>query len=384
MRKKYWLRVFGFVAISAFALPAIAQHAQATTGAAANRSSAEETKKTADSELHSAPTDLRENSYDSGYLHDDHRVFVPLLIEYEPQLEPLSTALAQVLAVRLDKFGVEVTTCVFGDPSAATDEFEWNITLRRISERHLIISIDSTDEQRSVSEVRTVSHNPNVEQLAWTMGLVVEEMVTPYLQSSAELPALGAGLAILEPKEVAGTKKTAPVKRVNYPRFYGLGLGLMASGIWSIDEILTGPKLSVKGIFSKRTVAMFTMGWQGSANYGARTVTGSMSQIPIELYFGNIFFQQRVLKIVGWAGFSLGFAVYKSHSLNSTRTDMTFQPGGNLLIELVAVLVSPLEFFLQGGCNFPFVRDVLVNNGTEVYSHVWVVPTITLGLQLGF
>lgn len=321
---------------------------------------------------------------EKSFSKDPNGLFVPMLIEYESDLAQLSKALAEVLEIRLGRHGVELSRRAFSAEEAKGTTYQWNVTLRRISERHLIVTIDSTDEQKSVSEVRTVSYQPEIAQLAWTMALVVEETVIPYLQIQGELPALGAGLAIIEPKEVGGTKMKMPAKSKPYPGFYSVGVGLTASGIWSVDEILTGPKFTLKGIFSPRTVAMLAVGWQGSAHFGEGNVSGSLSQIPIELYAGNIFFKKRVLKIIGWVGLSLGFSVYKSQSLNASRTDMTFQPGGNLLLEVVARIATPLEFFLQGGCNFPFVRDIIVNNGREIYSHVWVMPTLTVGLQLEF
>ena len=313
-----------------------------------------------------------------------HTAFVSLMLEYEPDLKEVAVALADVLTIRLGKYGVELTERAMNDKSAVANAV-WLVTLRRISERHLIVTIDSTDERLHVSEVRTVSWQSEVEQLAWTMALVVEETVTPYLENQGELPALGAGLAILEPQEVAGTKKRNVITRPRYPRFHAIGAGFSVGGIWNINEIISGPRLLLKGMFSRRTVALFSMGWMGSANYGRYAITGTLSQIPIELYVGNIFFQQSIVKIVGWAGFSLGFAVYKSDHVNAAaRKDLTFQPGGNFLLEVNVHIVSPLELFLQGGCNLPFVHDVLVNNGTEIYTQVWIMPVINVGFQLAF
>ncbi|MBN2718764.1 MAG: hypothetical protein JXX14_23155 [Deltaproteobacteria bacterium] len=313
-----------------------------------------------------------------------HAAFVLMLIEYEPDLQAASHALAEVLTIRLGKYGVEVYERAMTDKSPVGNTV-WLVTLRRISERHLIVTIDSADERLSLSEVRTVSWQPEIEQLAWTMALVVEETVTPYLENQGELPALGAGLAILEPQEVAGTKKRNAIDRPSYPRFYAVGAGLSLAAIWNISEIISGPRFFLKGMFSRRTVALFSMGWLGSASYGRYSITGSLSQIPIELYVGNIFFHQQVFKLVGWVGFSLGFAVYKSDHVDAPgRKDLTFQPGGNFLLEATVRIVSPLGFFLQGGCSVPFVRDVLVNNNVEIYTQVWVMPVINLGFQLAF
>ncbi|MBN2527242.1 MAG: hypothetical protein JXR76_12680 [Deltaproteobacteria bacterium] len=332
--------------------------------------------------LFAVPVSSREEEQSSN--SSSHSVFVAMLIEHEPNLQEVGEALASVLKVRLGKYGVEITKRPIMAKSDPSIKFAWVVTLRRISERHLIVTIDSADDSKSVSEVRTVSWQAETEQLAWTMALVVEETVTPYLESEGELPALGAGLAILEPEEVGGTKKKSKSRNVTYPRFFSLGMGLAVASVWSVNEVLTGPRLSIKGIFSRNTVAAFSLGWQGSAHYSAEKVSGTFSQIPIELYVGHVFLRQRVFRLVGWVGFSLGFAVYKSQRLESPRTDMTFQPGGNLMLEMDVRIVSLLEFFLQGGCNFPFVRDVLVNNGVEVYSHVWVMPVAIVGLQLVF
>ena len=309
---------------------------------------------------------------------------VLMLIEYEPALQAVSQALNDVLAIRLGKYGVELSMRTLSERKTASGEYVWVVTLRRISERHLIITIDSTDPQRSISEVRTVSWQSETEQLAWTMALVVEETVTPYLEIQGELPALGAGLAILEPQEVGGTKKRSAVIRSTFPRFYAIGIGLTAAGIWTVEEVVSGPKVFIKGIFSHRTVALFALGWLGSANYGAHQITGTMSLIPIELYVGNIFVRQRIFKLIGWAGVALGFAVYKSQYQDISRLEMTFQPGANFLLEMTARVISSLNFFLQGGCNFPFVRDVLVNNKVEIYKHVWIMPMFSTGLQLTF
>jgi hypothetical protein len=313
-----------------------------------------------------------------------HSAMVSMLIEYEPALQEVSAALNEVLSIRLGKYGVELSARALNEKKSATAEYVWVVTLRRISERHLIVTIDSTEPERSISEVRTVSWQRETEQLAWTMALVVEETVTPYLEIQGELPALGAGLAIIEPEEVGGTKKRTAVIRSSYPRFYALGIGLAAAGIWTVEEVISGPKVFVKGIFSHRTVALFALGWLGSASYGAANITGTLSLIPIELYVGNIFVYQKVFKIIGWAGVSLGFAVYKSQYQDISRLEMTFQPGGNLLVEMTARIISSLNFFLHLGCSFPFVRDVLVNNDVQIYKHVWIMPMFSTGLQLVF
>ena len=310
--------------------------------------------------------------------------FVSMLIEYEPELQEAGAALSEVLKIRLGKYGVEVSERAINDKTAVANPVWW-VTLRRISERHLIVSVDSEIEHHTVSEVRTVSWQPEIEQLAWTMALVVEETVTPYLENQGELPALGAGLAILEPKEVGGTKKREIVERPTYPRLYAIGAGLSVGGVWNVNEIISGPRLFIKGMFSRKTVALFSTGWLGSANFRAASITGALSQIPIELYVGNIFFRRHVVKIVGWIGFSLGFSVYKTeHPESASRKDMTFQPGGNFVLEITVQIVSPLEFFLQGGCNFPFVYDKLESNGREVYIQVWVMPVGNIGFQLAF
>lgn len=330
------------------------------------------------------PSNVWANTNHSSAGMQGNDVFVSMLIEYEADLVDVSDAVEQALSVRLARFGVEIDKRSFLGKSTSAQKYHWNVTLRRISERHLIVTIDSTDKQRSASEVRTVSNNPEVESLAWTIALVVEETVTPYLQTEGELPALGTGLAILEPREVGGTKAIRVIHKTTYPRFQSLGLGLTVSSIWSINEIIMGPKIFLMGRFSRRTIAAFAFGWAGSAQFGDGEVSGAMSQIPIELYFGTIFLKKRRLRIVGWAGVSLGFSIYKTQSHGSSRTDMTFQPGANLLLELASSVAKPLEVFLQGGANFPFVRDILVNNTVEVYSHVWVMPILTLGLRLRF
>ena len=291
-----------------------------------------------------------------------------------------------MLDVRLARFSAITSARELGSSGSpgANDGFDWSVTLRTVSEKHLILTVDSVGGM-GVQEVRTVAAGREPEETAWTIGLVVEEAIVPFLENNGEMPALGAGLAIIEPEVIGGTRQKADgEKRRAYPRLKGIGLELTLSGIWSINEILVGPHLSLKGIFSARAMASFGIGWAGSADFSRDNIDGSMSRIPIELLFGYLMVDSRHFELAGWTGFSLGFAVYRTQDEDTSRTDMTFQPGFDIYGELVVKIVSPWAVSLRGGCNFPFVRDVLVNRGMEVYKHEWVVPVIALGTQLIF
>jgi hypothetical protein len=330
---------------------------------------------------------------------NDAKKQLKVLIVYEPAIKSLGLALEEVLKLRLARYhviletkqseteldNVDSNTAILPDASSENENYcFWEVHLRKLSAKKVLLAMDYEGTGRGYDEVQKVVFENNIEDTAWTLGLIIEETVSPYLTDPGNMAALGAGLAIIEPDVVGGTKKKDIIPQKQYPSLKDISLALNLSGIWSIDQILVGPKFILEGAFSKRTLASFSAGWSGTADFGKKNISGTMSQIPMELLFGFVFWDSFLLDVVGWAGFSLGFSVYHTHDGNSNRLDMTFQPAGDLYLQLVVKVYHPWALFIQGGANFPFVKDVLVNNGDKIYTHVWIMPVINLGIQLRF
>jgi len=318
-----------------------------------------------------------------------------LHIIYTSDVEAEGTALFDVLALRLARYPVVITSSLSEsatpvqsdtgrvDPASGSRRY-WIVYLSMYSAQELLIALDYRGHEGGDDEVRRITRSPDVEDTAWTLGLVVEETLAPYLNGDEDLAALGAGLAIIEPEAVGGSKVKKSDNTRNYPRMRDLSLFLNLTGMWGIDDILAGPSFAIAGELSKRSLASLALGWSGTGNYRKNSVEGTMNLVPIELHFGYLFLMSPHFEIVGWTGIFMGFGIYRNRSGDESRTDVTFQPALDLFLHLVGRITRSWSIVFGGGARFPFVRDLLRNNGEEIYHSDWFVPVIHLGLQLRF
>ncbi|MBN2802033.1 MAG: hypothetical protein JXR91_02945 [Deltaproteobacteria bacterium] len=329
-------------------------------------------------------TDKKQSIEDEDDTYSTNQKNQFLLVEYEEPLKEIADEVKNILNVRLSKYNIiSKTRQISDEPSHISQTpYQWHVTIISVSEKYIIVTVDNSGEEKA-QEVRTVEKDTNIKQTAWAVALVSEEIIAMY-NKDGDLPALGAGLALIEPDIIAGTKDKPLEIKTKYPQFKAAGLSLSLSGIWSINQIIAGSTVIVKGLFSKHLLAAISLGWEGNAHFSKNNISGTMSLFPINLLLGALFLNQKHLDIAGWSGFSMGFAIFKTSDGHATRTDMTFMPEFHLSLEIVAKISEPWAISVQGGVRVPLVRDILTNHGYEIYNQVWIIPFISIGPQLYF
>jgi hypothetical protein len=155
-----------------------------------------------------------------------------------------------------------------------------------------------------------------------------------------------------------------------------------------MGDFLFGPRIGLEGLLGPRLVGSISLGWVGTGNFDTRTagVKGSVSEVPLELDFGFLALSLKPIEIVIKSGVSAGFSIYQttSSTTGSRRTDTFFDPIVEVQLEFTVVIYGPVAGCINGGVGFPIVRDILENNGTEVYRQDWIVPLVGVGLKLLF
>ncbi|MCK9461094.1 MAG: hypothetical protein M0R80_15785 [Proteobacteria bacterium] len=314
-----------------------------------------------------------------------------IVIEYEEPVAREAARLADTLRIRLSSFGVRVVAEQVGErttaPSPGNAELFWVVHLRRLSSELLLVAIDSLGGAGAEDVVREVARGETDESTIWTISLMVEEAVLPYFEKEEDWPAVGAGLAIIEPPAVGGVAKPeAPLEQV-FPKLHLLGLGVVVVGLVATGDFAVGPVLTVEGRFAPRFLAAFSIGWSGFAEYSEGIVSGRAQYIPMQIRLGYGMYVSRAVELSAWTGLSMGFAVYGSEADNgggSPRTDVLFEPGVLAALRLSFTVYGPFACYLRGGATIFFVRDVLENRGTTIYEAGWVAPDVEVGVQLKF
>jgi hypothetical protein len=268
----------------------------------------------------------------------------------------------------------------------------WIIHLKRLSDDQMLVAVDHLGSQSDEDLIREVPRGPDASATAWTVALLIENALMPYLEAREDLKPLGAGLAIIEPQVVGGVKKSDEAEKTLYPQLRSLGLGLAIHYLGAASngkgDFLFGPRIGVEGFLGPRFVGSISAGWVGTGSFDDRTAAakGTVSQVPLELLFGFLAVRHPQVGLVINGGVSVGFSIYRTSSsiIDSRRSDTFFDPVVEVQLELTVVIYGPIAGFVYGGLGFPIVRDILENNGDPVYRQDWIVPLVGIGLKLLF
>jgi hypothetical protein len=337
-----------------------------------------------------------------------------LRLEYDPELAREAALLGETLRLRLCKHGVNVFMDAAGadtggdSPPAAEPAntnpgkvcnapdrppgkpLWWVVGLKPVLTNRILVAVDHLGQQSEDDRLRDVARSEAVVETVWTLSLVIEEAVLPYLNTDRDLPPVGVGLAVSEPREVGGVKKSEQSAETPLPklRSVGAGLGLYYAGTITdtVDDLLLGPLINIEGLLAPRVIVSFSIGWVGNArfNHAATQVKGSISYVPVNILFGYVMFANKYADISVLGGVSTGFSIIKTSSpvSDSRRTDFYFDPWLEAGFNAAIFAYGPLAIYLRVGVAFPIIRDVLENGGTEVYRQDWIMPFGGVGVQL--
>jgi hypothetical protein len=323
-----------------------------------------------------------------------------VVIEYEETVAREAAKLADALGIRLSPLGVQVVAEAYGERSAsppaeepagpddgAEPRLRWIVHLRRLSPNLLLVAVDNLIGTGSDDVVREVARGETDETTVWTISLMIEEIVAPYFDEGKDRPAVGVGLAIIEPPAVGGVAKTDAPQEAQFPKLHLLGLGVVVTGIVTVGEFAVGPIVAIEGMFVPRFLASFCAGWTGFVEYASGDVRGRAQYVPMEIGLGYRMYGGRAVEFSVWTGLEMGFAVYRTEARDGgdpPRTDVLFEPGVIAALRLSFTVYKPLALYLLGGVTVSFVRDALENRGATVYEAGWVAPDVEIGVHLKF
>ena len=332
-----------------------------------------------------------------------------LAIEFDEDLALEVQRLVEILELRLCKKGVRVIVkspahSGRDNPSSpnptsnpcgeAKDDklgsLWWVTHLRSISPNKILVAVDHLGADSDDDLIKEVQRAEDRNATVWTLALIIEEAISPYLESGSELVPVGVGLAIIEPPQVAGIKKSDASKNVKYPTFrcVSLVLAMYYAGATSdsVDNVLFGPSIGVQGLLGPRFAALFNVSWVGTAKFDHSNgmIKGAVSYVPIELLFGYVILRNKIVDLSVFSGFSIGFSIIQTSSqdLQLQRTDLYFDPWVKARLDATIFAYGPLAIYINLGVVFPIIKDVLKNDDVEVYHQDWIMPEMGIGLQL--
>lgn len=328
-----------------------------------------------------------------------------LFLKYDSTLNEEALLLADTLRRRLCNQGVTVVSesqQLDNNPLSESEFSEkttcdikkvaqwWVAHLKILNTSYVLLAVDHLGSESNDDLIREIPKGPDSDATAWTLALMIEEAILPYTEESRDRGPVGAGLAIIEPQEVAGEKRQVSRSVSPYPLLQSLWIGLtmyylgLTSGY--IEGLLIGPAAGINGLLGPRFLASLSTGWMGSGRFEddfSRT-KGTVSYIPINIIFGYIVLRRNILNLSILAGISAGFALYQSQSAGaeSQRTFVFFDPQLQGGLDFSFQLFGPLAFYINSFFSFPVRIDVLQNNGHTVYKQDWIIPVVGGGLRL--
>ena len=315
-----------------------------------------------------------------------------LIIEYEPALADEASSLVNILNVRMAKYDLVVRLDVKNDfPNAPRRDIQdslhqwlWIVHLRKLSGELMLVAVDNLAGISEDDVVREIHKGENAEDTAWTTALIIEEAVAPYLKDTTNRAALGAGLAIIEPQVVSGVKKAPLQDKPHYPKIKSVGLGVVSYWIFSEQNLVIGPQISIEGSFSENITASLELSWVSWSDFSEGEITGQMSLLPIDILLGYVLWSSRVVELATTMGFSVGFSIYKTDNAIRQRTDILFEPMILGLLRGSFKIHKLWRIYISSGAVIPLVRDELSNEGVEIYCQSWILPRFNLGISLKF
>jgi hypothetical protein len=319
-----------------------------------------------------------------------------IVLEYEETVAAEARQLADALRLRVSSYGVRVIAEPAAREGATTAEaisarggagrprLFWIVHLRQLSKELLLVAVDNQVGAGAEDVVREVARGETEASTVWTMALMIEEFVSPYFAKGEDVPALGAGLAIIEPPAVGGISARGEPPRPQFPKFRFFGVGVLVLGVVSAGVMVAGPIVSVEGAFAPRFLASFSAGWAGVGSFAKADVRGRVQYVPLEIGMGYAMYASRAVELSGWTGLAIGFAAYTTRSEagdEPQRTDILFEPGALAALRLSFAIYGPLSCYLRGGVAVPFVHDRLVSQGSGVFEAGWITPGFEVGLH---
>lgn len=313
-----------------------------------------------------------------------------LVVEHEPALAREAAAVVEALSLRLSAYDIAVFRGGERgerEPGASADAADegrllWVVHLRSVSADYVLVAVDNLGSGGQDDVVREIRRGKDSDATAWTMALMIEETVLPYLDGSASDTPLGAGLAIIEPPEVGGSPAGKRPAERPYPRLRFLELGLSACAFPVSTDVVAGPRFKIEGAIAARVTAALAVGWAGWGDFSSGGVAGTNSVVPLDVEVGYVFLPERIVELSGAAGFSVGFSVYRTERDDERRTDAVFDPWFQLSLRAIFRAFDPWAVFVDGGASFVLLRDELLDSRERVYLQDWVVPRLAIGFQL--
>ncbi|MDJ0763995.1 MAG: hypothetical protein QNJ97_13520 [Myxococcota bacterium] len=280
-------------------------------------------------------------------------------------------------------------------PATHKTDAWWVVHLTATSPEEILVAVDYLEGESDEDLIRELPKGPDPSATAWTIALMIEEVIRPYLDSKTEQTPLGAGLAIVEPPAVGGvamprSKRTQAIPSLRYLSA-GFELAYLGVGETQISDLLAGPQASIQGLLGPRFVAAFSAGWIGTGRFDIKIpdtterVELTVSHVPLNLMFGFAAISRARWHLTILSGLSTGFSIYRVSvaSLNRQHTYMYFDPWVQARVEASYRIYGPLGVYMNGGVGVPLIREVMADSiGVEIYRQHCVLPIVGLGLQL--
>ncbi|HUT77657.1 MAG TPA: hypothetical protein VM285_08225 [Polyangia bacterium] len=317
-----------------------------------------------------------------------------LVVEHEPALAAEAVLVVEALSRKFADHQVRVVADGEGryrrfeeQPAVAgangtVPRTLWIAHLRAIPPDWLLLTVAGPDPAGHDGAVRELRRSADPAETSRTIVLIIEEVVLAHLTGDADQAPLGAGLAIIEPPEVAGVKVSRQPADRPFPHLRAIELGLAGCYLAAADGLIAGPRLRLEGAAARNVAVSIAAGWAGTARFSGAGVTGTASAVPIEAQVNVLFLPGRIVELSAGGGFSMGFAVYRTSGDEEQRTDILFDPWFVLGLRAVLRIHGPWAVAVDGGGALVLMRDDLVNSGRAVYLQDWILPRLGLAVQL--
>lgn len=322
-------------------------------------------------------------------------------------LEEEVKSLVETLAIRLGKKGIMVMARLDGGErrvrgpkgddelvcNTPPEEQQWFIVhLQDLSEDTLLVAFDYLGSRIEDDMVRQVEKGPNPAATAWTLALMLEDALAPYLEASKDSPAIGAGLALIEPFDVVGASSledfeqpeeeedSGPAYFLADVSFHAVSLGVSSAYWAAASDLVFGPRVSVSLNLGSRFRASLSGGWLGLGQIEKEDIKVSIHQIPLELIMGAVFplWERVELSVLG--GISTGLIMYDASGENSNSRKTVFSPSVSVRAEVIVQIFGPLWAGGHVGGAVTLIRDELVSEGARLYRQDWAMPLVGIDL----